>query len=303
MYAMKQGGVIAEQAQSLVEAVDYCWTFTVTKYTQCKITKHSDKLIAISSVARQLASTQIMQTGNIRYLAGFWDINLLSQLAWITVVGSTTTPRKWPGEEEYSAPSWSWASVEAPVQPQFFLSNSSTKIALANVLGADVELATDYKFGSIKAGWVRLRGILYPVRSGKRSAESISLTDDATGENFWFCSDTVEGFHIVRTGRARSLVWMPMFVTIDQSISGKCLVLMEAEGQHYGGSNGFVRAGERVYRRMGTGNFGRSIDMLQSTDLVLRLGTYPDIQPTSAGADVAKGFKRKEVGMQEFVLI
>jgi hypothetical protein len=104
MYAMNQGGATAVQAQSMIEAFDYCWKSTVTNYTECKITKHTDKLIAISSVARQLASTQILQTANIRYLAGFWDINLLSQLAWITVVGSTTTPRKWSSEEEYSAP-------------------------------------------------------------------------------------------------------------------------------------------------------------------------------------------------------
>lgn len=239
----------------------------------------------------------------MRYLAGFWDINILSQLAWITVVGPTTPPRKWFGDKEYSAPSWSWASVEAPVQPRTFLPYLSHQIALADVLGADVELATDYKFGSIKAGWVRLRGILHPVRSGKRGVQTNSLTDNATGEEFWFCSDTVEGCNIVRTRRVRNLVWMPMYLSFDRSIDGKCLVLMEAEGQQYGGPNGFVRAGERVYRRMGTGNFGRTISMLQSTDLVLSLGTYPDIQPTSTGADIVRGFKRKEVGMQEFVLI
>jgi len=69
------------------------------------------------------------------------------------------------------------------------------------------------------------------------------------------------------------------------------------------GKNGFVKNGEKVYRRMGTGNFGRSIDMLRETDLVLSLGMYSELGPGKVGMDVARGFKRREEGMQKFVLI
>jgi len=233
MLAMHQGDANAKQAKSIVEEFDYRWKTTIANYTECKLTKHSDKLIAISSVARQLGSTQIMQTANIRYLAGLWDINLLSQLAWTTIVGRKTPPRKVYGDEEYSAPSWSWASVEAPVQPRSFIYNHSHEIALANVLAADVERTTSFEYGSVNAGWVRLRGLLHPVRSG--NSRNGSLMDEATGQDFWFCSDTIEGINMVRTGQARNLVWMPMFVTFDQSISGRCMLLMEVVEQVYGG--------------------------------------------------------------------
>jgi hypothetical protein len=285
----------------MIQEVDYRWKTTISSYTDCKLTKHTDKLIAISSVARQLASTHLLQTTKLRYLAGFWDVNLFSQLAWITIVGKTTPPRHMQGTEEYSAPSWSWASIEAPVQPRSFVHNHSYEIALTDVLAADTELATDFTFGSVTAGWIRLRGILHSISSG--SSRNGSLTDAATGQNFWFSSDTTEGINIVRSGRTSSLVWMPTFVTFDQSISGKCMVLMRVEGQVYGGKKGFVRNGEHVYRRIGTGNFGKSIDMLSGTELVLSLGTYGVLGNGKVGQSVMRGFRRREEGMQEFVLI
>lgn len=292
-----------QMAMELIRAVDYHWHGTVTSYTACKLTKHSDKLIAVSSIARELANTKILQ--NHRYLAGFWNLNLLAQLGWITVVGKTTPPRKRVGEEGYAAPSWSWASIEAPTQPRnLFPVERSDTISLADVLAADVELSTNFVYGSVKAGWIRLRGVLNRVRSGGMFDMSNALTDELTGEKLWFCSDTREGLEIFSRDRASSLVWMPLTVRFDNSISCTCLVLMEEEGSQYGGPKGFIRSGEKVYRRIGTGNFGKLISMLTPSDLVLSLGTYPPIQEGGdQGLALCRGFKRKEVGIQEFVLI
>lgn len=305
MTSISQSGVTEGLAKSLIHAFDYQWHSTVRDYSECSLTKHTDKLVAVSSVARELDSTGILQSQ--RYLAGLWSVNILTQMAWITIVGSKTPRRKRVGEEGYVAPSWSWASVEAPVQARpFWTEPSVTNIPLAELRGAEVELATAYKFGSVTAGWVRLRGHLNGVRSGTRDSKTHRLTDQATGGDFWFCSDTVEGFDLIRQGNARKLVWMPLSVTFDQSISGNCLILLEVPGPHYGGPNRFINPGEKVYRRMGTGNFGRSIDMLQPTDVVLGLGTYPDVQiggETRTGLELARGFQRKQTPMEEFVVI
>jgi hypothetical protein len=44
--------------------------------------------------------------------------------------------------------------------------------------------------------------------------------------------------------------------------------------------------------------------MLQQDKLLLRLGSYPDIQVQERqGGSLAEGFKRREEGMHEFVLI
>jgi len=77
----------------------------VTSYTLCKLTKHTDKLITNSSIAHELADAQILKK---RYFAGLWD-------GWITVERAKTPPRKGAEEEGYVAPSWSWASTDAPV--------------------------------------------------------------------------------------------------------------------------------------------------------------------------------------------
>jgi hypothetical protein len=303
MTDISQIGAVEQLAQNLFQAFDKRWSETVANYSFCNLTKHTDKLVAISSVAREMANTKVLQ--NHRYLAGFWDIGLLSQMGWITIFGEKTLPRARVGEEGYVAPSWSWASIKAEVQPCLIFDETTFPvIPLSSVLDADVELATDFTFGSVKAGWIRLRGVLNRVKRGEMSGKSISLTDEVTGEKLWFCSDTLEGHGIIRRGRARSLVWMPLSVSFNDSLSCHCLVLIEVEGEQYGGPNEFVRMNEKVYRRLGTGNFGRLVSMLQPNDLVLSLGSYPNIQlGEGQGEELARGFQPKQTGMQEFVLI
>jgi hypothetical protein len=55
-----------EEAGARIRAFDTDWHEIVTSYTLCKLTKHTDKPIAISSIAHELASTQILKK---RYLA------------------------------------------------------------------------------------------------------------------------------------------------------------------------------------------------------------------------------------------
>jgi len=95
-------------------------------------------------------------------------------------------------------------------------------------------------------------------------------------------------------------------VRFDNSISCSCLVLTGVDVPTYGGK--FLKTGEKAYRRIGTGNFGKLISMLKTSDLVLTLGTYANLPADPRITDVqgqasVNGFTRKEVGMQEFVLI
>jgi hypothetical protein len=66
----------------------------------------------------------------------------------------------------------------------------------------------------------------------------------------------------------------------------------------------FVKTGEKVYRRRGTGNFGRIPSMLRQKRLLMQLGTFLDIEVKNGeGQELAKCFKRREDGLEEFVLI
>ncbi|TVY85470.1 hypothetical protein LSUE1_G000165 [Lachnellula suecica] len=305
-----QRSVLEERAWELLGRFDMHWSGCVTSYTLCKLTKHSDKLIAISSVARELANSKVMPK---RYLAGLWDINLPFQMSWITVEGRETPARKRLGDAEYVAPSWSWASIEAPVQPQSIF--RSGLVALADVHATDVALKTDYAFGAVKAGWLRVSGHLNRVKSAK-SRQQYSwdektrytlLMDEKTGEELAFCPDTVEGYEMVNSRKgARELLWMPLTLRFSANmLECRCMCLVQVKvDEDIGMDYGFVKAGERVYRRVGSGDFGRIPSMLRQNKLLLGLGTYSDVQGAGElGEELKKGFKRRDDGLEDFILI
>lgn len=103
------------------------WMDVVTFYTKSKLTYETDKLIAISAIARELNSTQ-----QSKYLAGLWERDLVLELGWISestsvpsfpfkdgkeikVCDDSSGQEERPSETRYIAPSWSWASLEGAV--------------------------------------------------------------------------------------------------------------------------------------------------------------------------------------------
>jgi hypothetical protein len=284
------GGLTADEKQKrvdeLLRLLSNHWVNTVSRYTDCKLTKATDRLIAVSSIARELSNSGMVKSW--RYLAGMWDKNLVFQLVWITVEGRTTPRRKTLGEEGYVALSWSWASIEAPVQPRQILPESAgtTLFALADYVDADVALETDFEFGFVRAAWLMMSGHARRVSGHARRVrevkdiyrygrQNLSLVDDATGEELWFCSDTVEGWELCRSGTslATGLVWVPITLEFrSDMLSGSALVLLEVKGK----GEEFAQPGEKVYLRLGTGNFGRVPHMLLQDKLLLETGEYQD---------------------------
>ena len=297
-----------EALLELFRSFDQRWHSYVTSYTLCKLTRATDRLIAVSSIARELANAVFMKK---KYLAGLWDMNLLFQLAWITVKGRTTPPRKKLGQEGYVAPSWSWASIEAPAQPRSIFNFDSGLKPLAVVRNAEVKLVTEFEFGAVKAGWLRACGRLNRVTSiewvasGNGSDQkSISLIDQGTNEELWFASDTVEGIEICESGKGIDrLAWMPLTLRIaDHMVECSCLVLMEVEETELIGSEiqQFFKPGEKLFMRLGTGNFGRIRRLIKEDKLLMRLGFYPDSQMHE---ELAKGFRPNTDGYEDFVLV
>ncbi|KAK3984502.1 heterokaryon incompatibility protein-domain-containing protein [Cladorrhinum sp. PSN332] len=308
--ALPSAARLQQEAIDLLRRFGSAWNGAVMDYTKCKLTKDSDRLIAISAVARELANSGAPQQQ--RYLAGLWDINLIFQLGWMACEGRTTLRRKHAGTKGYVAPSWSWASIEAPIAKCGSLyPDESVVRALADVRAAQVELATEFAYGPVKAGWLRLWGCLRAVSGShtkpnydyEGSSVSTSLTDAATGEKLWFASDTAEGYEIVssRTG-LRKVVWVPHMLNMHSSmVNCYALVLAEVspdEGFAVGGD--FVRPGEQVYRRLGTGDFGRIPSLFRQDKLVMSLGAFPEATEMT---DVLRGFGRNEAGYREFVII
>jgi len=120
------------------------------------LTKASDKLVAFSAVARELYPFL-----DCRYVAGHWERDLVRQLAW---KGANYSERP----DAYRAPSWSWASVDAPIQDFIGLYGDSegrgrTWQALVDVIDVKVELETSDTMGQVKSGFLQLYGKLLQV--------------------------------------------------------------------------------------------------------------------------------------------
>jgi hypothetical protein len=86
------------------------WPIVVQLYTQASLTFGSDKLVAISGIAR-IAQKE----NNDNYLAGMWRNEMEAQLCWhLEVSGTRPAPM-----EPYRAPSWSWASIDGEIPYQW----------------------------------------------------------------------------------------------------------------------------------------------------------------------------------------
>lgn len=122
------------------------WLVTVEAFTACKLTYTSDKLFAISGLARLFQE----RLGGSEYLAGLWRKDLERQLLWRAAgLGLATRSR------EYRAPSWSWASIDGAVLSTWQLGESQS---LVQTLDAHVILKGTDSFCNISSGVLRLRG-------------------------------------------------------------------------------------------------------------------------------------------------
>ncbi|KXH36991.1 hypothetical protein CSIM01_00055 [Colletotrichum simmondsii] len=81
------------------------WIDIVATYSKCEFSVKEDKLYALGGIAKLFQEV----TGDT-YLAGLWRSRLLHQLDWYTLMPQPRIMSK------YRAPSWSWASVDGPVQ-------------------------------------------------------------------------------------------------------------------------------------------------------------------------------------------
>lgn len=186
------------------------------------VTYQSDKLVAISGLARRLHSLSPEILG--RYLAGLWEFQLIFQLAW------TTNESSRPLTSDYVATSWSWASVQQPVyrEGQGMTGTKVSEHRLVSIQEVRTSPIAD-PFGQVSDGLLQVRG-----RSWK-----ITLAFDTIGDvdqvvifgvslvtNDWYNSDTE------RTDIWVSLDHCPISpkVANDGNIEGFVLPLFHTQG-------------------------------------------------------------------------
>lgn len=104
------------------EDVNLLWRRAVEDYSYRRLTQGSDKLPALAGLAAAVKEYKIPEC---RYLAGMWEDDFLTSLAWVSLaarrveesaVGYIPSNKRY---SDYTAPTWSWAAIAGPVSYEF----------------------------------------------------------------------------------------------------------------------------------------------------------------------------------------
>ncbi|KAH9885804.1 heterokaryon incompatibility protein-domain-containing protein [Cubamyces lactineus] len=151
------------------------WADVLLNYTRRAVTKPKDKLTALAGVAEQFHGV-LRHAGDVgvtaltssRYLAGLWEPTLLNDLLWKRGVEVPLTARP---SQYYLGPTWSWASVDGPVNlltaytrlhPYRLVGSKS--ILSARIVSCEVTLEDErLPHGRVKHGLLRLQTKLIPT--------------------------------------------------------------------------------------------------------------------------------------------
>ncbi len=137
------------------------WLFAVMEYTRRCLTKPSDRLHAISGLAQFMSNDQWG-----KYIDSMWEQDLVKQLMWRTKSGSNYNEKT---SKDYTSPSWSWASVNYPIEYNRVVCETLTQVISVKNKNSGLDLLTRSSNARLT-----VRGLVAEVsyaqsRSGPRS--------------------------------------------------------------------------------------------------------------------------------------
>ena len=150
------GGRATGGSHHSVPAAVALWMFLVEEYSTRALTKFSDKLPAIAGIAEEFARRWQDRLG--AYHAGVWTTYMVEGLSWESSPDSV--PESPPA---YRAPSWSWASRDAPITyaRQGIASGMNMYYRIAEVLNVKTRLVEGAgQFGGVQFGKLTIRGLV-----------------------------------------------------------------------------------------------------------------------------------------------
>ena len=133
------------------------WYDTIMTYTACDLTFATDKLVAISGVAKRFEYLL-----DDVYLAGHWKRTMIKELCWEYPMSAQ--PRRRP--TSYRAPSWSWASVDGKRiwKKSSHPEQKSAETIFTKMIECILEYATADRTGQVLGGYLRLCGPLLSIK-------------------------------------------------------------------------------------------------------------------------------------------
>lgn len=143
------------------------WPDIVREYCATSLTFQSDKLVALSGIAKFLHS--LYPTTYDDYYAGLWRRDLERQMFWtagvrdVSGLGRLKGTLK-PRPEGNTAPTWSWASTDGPVYIRDLGQMSRVRMAF-RVEDVSVKPRGDDVFGQVEGGKLTVVGL--PLKTAK----------------------------------------------------------------------------------------------------------------------------------------
>jgi hypothetical protein len=122
------------------------WKDIIWQYSECKLTRPDDKLIALAGVAQSIQ--RLLEDDE--YIAGLWRNDMLRQLLW----------QIYPDAEgsrviSYRAPTWSWACLDKSINTEWM--DTPILRPLANIVHASSSWITT-PFGQLNNAVLRISG-------------------------------------------------------------------------------------------------------------------------------------------------
>lgn len=134
------------------------WYYLLIHYGNRKLTFPSDKMPALSGIAKVYADML-----DDEYVAGIWRRYMIEEMCW--AIGERPHPPYRPALEvdnDYRAPSWSWASVDGEIFVGYH-GWGRWGHDVATVVDHHVEVDGDNPFGKVKGAWVKIEAPLVPL--------------------------------------------------------------------------------------------------------------------------------------------
>lgn len=141
------------------------WVRIVEDYSARDLSFQSDKLVAVSGLAKIIGQVTELQRGATdQYCAGLWRSSLIPGLSWqVSKEGQAGR------QESYRAPTWSWASIDGQVTFKLWdevkpWKYRPTMVTTASVLRIRCEPVVESDpFGALRSASLELSGPLAPV--------------------------------------------------------------------------------------------------------------------------------------------
>lgn len=146
-----------------LQQLQWYWSEVVSDYSERQLTDINDKLIAISSIARQLSTTAFKDHS---YKAGLWLPNSPNKTSFLYDLCWTVNSPSARHQASYLAPSWSWASIHVHPSSGVRIEKWDAHIPLhgtgqlCEIVQCETIAEREDPFAHILGGSLTLQGIL-----------------------------------------------------------------------------------------------------------------------------------------------